>query len=355
MKGTAAQKLLEELKDRSALLTLSDVGEKRLLRNFLLPLCEAVCGDYGLANDAGIMKVEAGRDIVVSTDRIPTDLLAERFGLMGPCELGAYLVRANLSDLAATGGTPLGIVVTSAFPSATRVSFVLDVMYGVYTESERFNCPVIGGDTKSSGERSLSATAFGTVPSGKGIGRGPVRAGMTVYLSGPVGHGGAALRWFNQTADERAKLGVDAASVSFIDQELRERIVLPVPRLDLVTYMLDSACPAAMDITDGLGQSLREMAEFSGVALIIEEEHLRLLRSARIALNAMGVSVRSVVEGIGLDLELVVIATNNPAPSYFYEIGTVQCGPAGVFWSDGSEFSAEGFEHFGRSAIDFLR
>ena len=131
--------------------SLSDVGEKKLLGEYLLPICAAVCGDQGLGDDATTLSIPAGSEIVITTDRAPSDLLPRQFG-MSATEFGAYLVRVNVSDLASMGAVPLGLVLTCAFPPDTKLIHVLQFMWGAYTEGARFGCPVVGGDTKASVE-----------------------------------------------------------------------------------------------------------------------------------------------------------------------------------------------------------
>lgn len=345
--------LFRELLERAQAMTLANVGEKALLRDFILPLCRAICQDHGLGDDAGVMKPKDQIDVVATTDRVPADLLPLQFGLMTAEELGSYLVRVNISDLAAMGADPLAMVIACGFESQTAVRHVLRLMYGIYTASVEFSCPVIGGDTKTSREQSLSATAIGTVPTGRAVRRGPVVPGMSVFLSGSVGHAGAALRWFAR-GDERAQHLAERQDLVAADLRLRQRLVSPRPRNDLATAIRDAGCAAAMDITDGLGQSLIELGEQSGVGFVLRESSIRFDAATVAVSEVLGVSLRRIIGGIGLDLELVVIAENNPAPSEFYSIGEVVPDQTGVWFTDGSALQVEGFEHFSRDATKYL-
>lgn len=342
--------MLEKAGDRS----LAEVGEKTLLMDYLLPMCRSVCGDHGLGDDAGILTVPAGSVVAITTDRVPSDLLARQMKLMSPFEFGAYLVRVNVSDLAATGADPLGMVVTSAFKPIERVAYVVEVMWGIYVESARFGCPVVGGDTKSGFEESVSATALGMAPEGRSVGRGPVEPGMYVYLSGPVGHAGVALRWFMRNKSQRFGIVKDAKANN-VDHELKEYLVRPKPRTDLAKALRDSRCPCAMDITDGLGQSLLEIAKVNTVDIELDYDRLSFYPAAIQVAKILGLNMRTVLGGIGLDLELVAIGDALAKPDGFHAVGKVFAGNGNIRFSDGEIMSVKGYEHFIQKPNEFLR
>jgi thiamine-monophosphate kinase len=353
MKSIDAESVLGDALTTAGEKRLADVGEKALLSDFLLPLCEAACGNYGLGDDAGILKVPDASDIVVTTDRVPSDLLPRQFGLMSPVEYGSYLIRVNVSDLAAMGASPLGMVITCAFEPTERVSYVIRVMWGAYTESWRLGCPVVGGDTKAGAAESISATAVGAVPRGRAVGRGPITPGMRMFLSGPVGHAGVALRWFARKVGQGRSLIGTVDEV--LDKEFRDYLVRPRPRVDLAASLIRSGCPCAMDITDGLGQSLREICKLNGVDIELDYSKLVFYPNVLRAAEYLGLDMRAVIGGIGIDLELVAIDQMNPDPDHFYEAGTVREGFGNVIFSDGRPMDAAGFEHFKLPPREFLQ
>src|SRR6187401_1511536 len=72
-------------------------------------------------------------------------------------DLGWRVAAVNLSDLAASGSDPDGLVVTLAVPPETIVDDVLELYAGM----AETGVPVIGGDTTSSERVVVSATAVG--------------------------------------------------------------------------------------------------------------------------------------------------------------------------------------------------
>jgi thiamine-monophosphate kinase len=351
--STAAQELFASMLARAGDATLAEIGEKSLLADFLLPLCRSVCGDHGLGDDAGVLSVYGDNDIVITTDRAPSDLLARQFGLMSPTEFGSYLVRVNVSDLAAEGASPLAMVVASSFKPSELLTYVIEVMWGIYVESEQLGCPVVGGDTKASAEESLAATALGIVPPGMRVGRGPVRPGMRVFLSGPVGHAGVALRWFMRNNENRRSAPQTSAAGS-LDHDLREYLVQPKPRIDLAKALCTSGCPCAMDITDGFGQSLREIATMNQVDIELDYDQVTFYPAVSRAAGILGLDMRAVLGGIGLDLELLAIGDTASRPQGFHDVGRVTAGRGNVGFSDGGVMPIKGFEHFSRTPREFL-
>src|SRR3954469_13918569 len=86
-------------------------------------------------------------------------------------DLGFRAAAVNLSDLAASGADPDGLVVTLAAPGDTQVDDVLEL----YTGLAEAGVPVIGGDTSACDRLVLSVTALGH--SERVPGRGGARPG----------------------------------------------------------------------------------------------------------------------------------------------------------------------------------
>ena len=125
---------------------------------------------------------------------------------------------------------------------------------------ERYDVPLLGGDTIRSGPASvLSVTALGSVPPGAALERGGASPGDDLWLSGDIGAGGLGLR-----IALGEKLG-DA------DALLLKRYRRPVPRLAL-GLALRRIASAAMDVSDGLLLDSWRMARASGVTVALDSE-----------------------------------------------------------------------------------
>src|SRR3954467_10367924 len=103
-------------------------------------------------------------------------------------DLGFGAAAVNLSDLAAAGATPDGLLVSLGTPAETRVQDVLELYEGLAEPG----IPVVGGDTTRAAEVVLAVPAVGR--SHRVPGRDGARPGDALVVTGPLGAAGAAFR-----------------------------------------------------------------------------------------------------------------------------------------------------------------
>jgi uncharacterized protein len=107
---------------------------------------------HGPGDDGAIIEVD-GRHIVACGEA-----LAPPFVAADPYGAGIAAVLANVNDVAAMGGVPLGIVNTVVGPKAVTE----EVMRGMCDAARMYDVPIIGGHlTERPGDTSLSAFAVG--------------------------------------------------------------------------------------------------------------------------------------------------------------------------------------------------
>jgi thiamine-monophosphate kinase len=209
-------------------------------------------------------------------------------------ELGFRAAAVNLSDLAASGAEPDGLIVTLAAAPATAVEDVLELYEGI----AEAGVPVVGGDTSRADRLVLSVTALGR--SERVPGRGGARPGDLLVVTGPLGGAGAAFR--------------------------ERRFVRPPLRLAEGRRLARHA-HALMDVSDGLARDAGHIAARSGVRCVIELERVPLAPGATIA-----------DLGFGEDYELLAAVAE---PDGFAVIGRCEDG-------EGVDLPAElaGWDHF---------
>jgi thiamine-monophosphate kinase len=215
-------------------------------------------------------------------------------------DLGFRAAAVNLSDLAASGAEPEGLVVTLAAPSDTAVADVVELYEGL----AETGVPVVGGDTTAAEALVLSVTAIGR--SDRVPGRAGARPGDTVVVTGPLGAGGVAFR--------------------------AGRYVRPPLRLD-EGRLLARTAHAMLDLSDGLARDAGHIAERSRCRVVIDLERVPLSEGAEIA-----------DLGFGEDYELLAIL---PDPvGGFTEIGRCEPGEGVELRSDGEPVELGGYDHF---------
>ena len=158
------------------------------------------------------------------------------------------LVATNLSDLAAKGAKPLGVLL-SYMLGGENARFV----EGLARVLGQYDVPLLGGDTTSGGPpRSFGLSAIGLAtftptPSRSGAGIGDV-----LYITGPVG---GAMMGFEALRD---RTGMDSSAYS-----------RPVPLL-AEGQALAPHVTAMMDVSDGLLLDSWRLAKASAVTLSID-------------------------------------------------------------------------------------
>jgi thiamine-monophosphate kinase len=236
--------------------------------------------------------------LVVTQDALVEDVHF-RFDLLDWRELGYRAAAVNLSDLAASGADPEGLVVTLAVPAETELDDLLELYEGLNEP----RVPIVGGDTSRAEAVTLSVTALGR--SQRVPGRGGARPGDFLVVTGALGAMGAAFR--------------------------AGCLARPPIRLSEGKELARDA-HALLDISDGIAVDALHIASRSGVRCVIELERVPLADGA----------VLGDLE-FGEDYELLA-AVADPGP--FAVIGRCDEGEGVEIRHEGRPVALTGWAHF---------
>ncbi len=154
------------------------------------------------------------------------------------------LVATNLSDLAAKGAEPVGVLLGHSL-GRDDARFI----NGLHDALTAFDTPLLGGDTiAAAGGRTFGLTAIGRALHTPVPSRGGAAAGDHVWITGPVGR---AMMGFEGHPDHRGAFN------------------RPVPRL-AEGQALARHVTAMMDVSDGLLLDAYRMAEASRVTILLD-------------------------------------------------------------------------------------
>jgi thiamine-monophosphate kinase len=281
-----------------------------------------------IGDDAAVLTTLGDRALVVSTDS-SVENIHFRTEWLSPQEIGYRAAAAALSDLAAMGAKPIGMLSALTVPETWRVH--LDAITDGIGDAASFSgAPIIGGDMSRGGELALTFTVLGTTRSA--LFRTAVRPGDKVFVTGRLGGPFAALSDF--------KAGRQPNGVN------RERFARPVPRIRESLWLAEHGAGAAIDVSDGLSADLMHLASASRVVITVDLATVPTVK---------GVSAIEAV-GSGEEYELVVTSAAAFDTEVFEqrfgleltEIGQVSQGEADVkFLIDGAEVTAPpGYSHF---------
>jgi thiamine-monophosphate kinase len=203
-------------------------------------------------DDAAILDVAHGARLVASTDSSVEGVHFRREWLSLQ-EIGYRATVAALSDLAAMGADPIGLLIAATIPAgvAETIEMLAD---GIGQAARDSGCPIVGGDLTGGDRISLTMTVLGTAQ--PPIGRGGAQIGDGVWVTGRLGGPGAAVR---------ALLSGELPSA-----EHWPRFAHPVARIAEARWLADQGISAMIDISDGLSSDARHVAAASGVALEID-------------------------------------------------------------------------------------
>ena len=233
-------------------LRLGPGGEFDTLRAVFAQLGSA--GGRDLGDDCALVSLGA-RTLAISTDlslegvHFRTDWLTLR-------EIGWRATAAALSDLAAEGADPLGVLVSLGVRDRGKrtTDDAVELMAGVGAAARSVGARVLGGDLARSPRLLVDVCALGTVA--RAVRRSGARAGDALWVTGRLGGAGLALRALQ--AGRRLDAGV------------RRRFAHPVPRIAAGRWLARHAARAMIDISDGLAGDAGHVAAASGVAVTLE-------------------------------------------------------------------------------------
>ena len=157
------------------------VGEFSLIaRHFTWP---APSADLGVGDDAALLRLSPGLQLVVSTD-----LLVEGTHFLAgtdPGRLGHKALAVNLSDMAAMGARPRWMTLALALPAADD-RWLEAFAGGMRALADAHATELVGGDT-TRGPLAICVTIFGEVPAGQALRRDGAGVGDDVWVSGTLG------------------------------------------------------------------------------------------------------------------------------------------------------------------------
>lgn len=205
----------------------------------------------GLADDAAVLEI--GGEAIVLTH----DMMVEGVHWLAgqdPADVAWKLVAVNLSDLAAKGAEPVGVLLGYSL-GADDARF----LEGLREALTAYDVPLLGGDTVSAnGAQAIGLTAIGRATHRPVPSRSGATAGDAVWITGPVG---AAMLGFEAVRD-----GSGADSIAYRR---------PVPLL-AEGRALAPLVTAMMDVSDGLLLDASRLADASGATLALERAAIPL-------------------------------------------------------------------------------
>jgi thiamine-monophosphate kinase len=213
-------------------------------------------GKRRLGDDCAVIPI--GKDYLLLT----TDMINARTHVpegARPEDIGWHVAAVNLSDIAAMGGKPLGLLFALGLPKETDWQITEAIHRGISDCASKHGAPVLGGDLKENEVLTISGTAVGIVPKERILWRKGARPGDAVALTGSLGKG---LGWL------RDKSPQNVSRLLRIEPRLKEGQQLAKSR----------AVTSCIDTSDGLSASLYHLSRASQVGFELDYSSLPFAR-----------------------------------------------------------------------------
>lgn len=244
-----------------------------------------------LCDDAAVL--DTGPGALVLTH----DMLVEGVHFLpddAPADVAWKLLAVNLSDLAAKGATPLGVLMGAAL--SRDAGWDPAFAAGMVAALGHFGVPLLGGDTvamPAGAPVTLGLTAIGRAPPAGAPSRAGARAGDDLWVSGCIGDAGLGLALRQGRAAGEAP-------------ELLAAYARPMPLLALGAA-LAPLVHAMADVSDGLLIDAARIGAASGVAINVALDAVPLSPAWR-ALRGTGLADRLDAATMGDDYQLLFTA-----------------------------------------------
>lgn len=271
--------------------TLKGYGEFRLIDRIRQKAGDLSHPEVGIGDDAAVLSL--GERTLLTTDAFVEGVHFDP-AIGSWCQIGARMVTAAVSDIAAMGGSPRHVVASLCAPQDFSVSAFDSLADGLIGACRSYGAVLVGGDTvRSTGPVMVSLAVTGSVD-GSPILRSGARVGDIIAVTGRLGGSLAGLL----VLKDKTLAGKFLGAVG--------RHLEPRARVEEGKILASSGLVTSMiDISDGLSSDVHHLAESSGVGIAIDAERIPMMESVDQISANLGKKTLEVILQSGEEFELL--------------------------------------------------
>jgi thiamine-monophosphate kinase len=259
-------------------LTVADIGERALIARIKARVSMPSWVVIGPGDDAAVIRPERGTFDVLTTDAQVEGIHFDR-RFVPPDAIGHRALAVNLSDLAAMGASPRAALLSLALPASLDVGEFERLVDGVLAVAAAYHVTLVGGNiTQTSGPLTVDVTAIGSAKPRRVLTRAGARPGDEVYVTGTLGEAAIGLQRLQAAA--RSDHPTDSCVGRYLRPEPRVRAGMLLGR--------NRAASSCMDVSDGLADCVRQVAEASGVGITLDASAIPIPAEVRDAQRRRG-------------------------------------------------------------------
>lgn len=293
----------------------------------------------GVGDDCALLDI--GGEVLATSVDLSIENVHFRRDWITLQEIGWRSVAGALSDLAAVGAMPDGILTGIAVPDETTPADIDECTRGIRSLLEQTGGSVLGGDLSSGPVWTISVTVLGRVQ--RPVLRSGATPGDALWVTGSLGGSRAALEGFIA--------GQDPGTTC------RERFARPLPRLAAGAWLAKHGAHAMIDLSDGLAGDIRHLVAASTVAARVDLARLPVHPSVPGIAERIGEDPAAFAAQGGEDYELLV-ALAHDFPASLIErfesetgvpitrIGQIEAGEGVKLSLAGRTLTIAGYDHF---------
>lgn len=254
--------------------TVAELGEHALIVHIRSLLTMPDWVYVGPGDDAAILEQERRTLEVLTTDAFVEHVhFDRRFCPMDA--IGHKALAINLSDLAAMGAKPRAALLSLVLPGELTISDLDNLLNGLLSLANRSKIAIVGGNvsrspaprqTSEHGPLIIDVTATGNVSRRRVLTRSGARPGDEIYVTGSIGGSVVGLHSLQARLGNSKKSRFETCHTRYLWPEPRVRIGLLLGR-----NRIASACT---DISDGLGNAVKQLSEASRVGMMLDAQCL---------------------------------------------------------------------------------
>ncbi len=338
--------------DRSAA-TVAAIGEHALIERLARRVGRHPAWvTLGIGDDAALVEPSRGEIDVLTTDSLIEDVHFRRCWTSAAA-IGHKALAVNLSDIASMGASPRTCLLSLGLPAGMLVADFDELVGGLLELADAAGASLVGGNiARSPGPLIVDVTVTGSVGRRRALRRSGGRPGDELYVTGTLGGALAGLRLLER--------GLDRAAASPVELACVERHERPVPRLRTGRMVArQGLATAAIDLSDGLADGIRQLAAASRVGAVIDARAIPVDPAAAAVAERLEADPVDLALAGGEDYELLfavpprrrrgfLAAVGRAGEAQATRIGTLtSSGQLVVETASGSAALAQtGFEHF---------
>lgn len=294
---------------------------------------------HGLGDDCALLPDGDGA-LAISTD-VSVEGVHFRLDWMTPAEAGWRATAAALSDLAAEGASPIGVLSAITVPDDALEHDLVALTGGIGDAAAAVGAAVIGGDLSAGPAWSMALTVIGRAT--RPVTRAGALPGDGIWVTGVLGGARAALEAWRRG---------DAPA-----EDARRAFAHPEPRIAAGLWLSARGARAMLDLSDGLAGDAEHLAAASEVRIVIALEMVPVAAAAIAEAKRLDLPVQQFAAEGGEDYELLVALPEafGPGDAREFEaacrtaltrVGTVKRGGGVRAELAGRPLTLRGYDHF---------